>query len=237
MPISTSDEARFAADGYLHLRGGLEAATVDALTTAIGSAQERDPGPNPLTLDTMRFASNLFYDSEVLQAFLSGPTVADLTRRLLADDAWVRWDQAVWKGPGAPEFPWHQDNGYTGLAVTHLQIWVALTRSDGDNGGLVVEPGGHRRVHEHRWVGHHVAIDEPPTRTVIVAEPGDVVVFSSLLPHSTTPNVTRSTRLAYVAELLPVSHADRSVRPPHFVAVEHGRGSGRFADLSPVWDA
>jgi ectoine hydroxylase-related dioxygenase (phytanoyl-CoA dioxygenase family) len=202
---------------------------VEALRGAIEAAPERDPGRNPLTLDTMRFASNLFYGSTELQRFLCSGPVVDLLCSVGPQDLWVRWDQAVWKGPEAPAFPWHQDNGYTALSVEHLQLWVALTPMRPTNGGLVLAPGGHRSELEHRWVGNHVEIEEPAAQVSIDASAGDVVLFSSYLPHMTTPNVTGEERLAYVAEYLPVGTEDPSVRPPHLVAARSGAPVGRFA--------
>jgi ectoine hydroxylase-related dioxygenase (phytanoyl-CoA dioxygenase family) len=223
--------------GFVRCPGALDDATVTGLRDAIEVVAASDPGENPLSLDAMRFESNLFRRSEDVRRFLCSPEVLRLIRPLVGGAAWVRWDQAVWKGPGAPTFPWHQDNGYTGLDIEHLQVWVALTPSSVENGGLIVSPGGHRTPLAHTWVGHHVRIDSPPEATAVRADPGDVVLFSSMLPHSTGPNVTDETRLAYVAEYLPVSGADRNVETPHFVAFRDDRPWGRFEDLRGVWSS
>ncbi|MFN8016882.1 MAG: phytanoyl-CoA dioxygenase family protein [Acidimicrobiales bacterium] len=224
-----ADLARaFERDGFVLVPGLLAPDEVHALREAIEAAPERDDGPNPLTLGTMRFASNLFYGSEPLQRFLVDPRVIALVTALLGPDAWVRWDQAVWKRPGAPEFPLHQDNGYTGLDAAHLQLWVALTDMDQGNGGLVVAPGCHLVDHPHRWQGNHVVIDEPLPTRALDARAGDVVAFSSRLPHATTPNRSDRDRLAYVAELLPLDVADPSVPWPHLVAVRDGHPVGHL---------
>ena len=232
-PAEDSKDLRgcFERDGFVVVPGFLAAEEVAALRRAIELAPERDPGANPLTLDSMRFASNLFYGSAELQGFLCSPAVVALLRALGHDDLWVRWDQAVWKGPEAPEFPWHQDNGYTSLGVQHVQLWVAITAMHSGNGGLVVSPGGHRRRSEHRWVGNHVVIDDPTRQTAIDARAGDVVVFSSFLPHMTTANETGEDRLAYVAEYLPLGEVDPSVPPPQMVASRAGQAVGRFEQL------
>lgn len=227
----------FLRDGFIVLRGFVPPPQIAVLRSALDTARERDPhDKNPLSLDGMRFASNLFYDNETIRDFVCSRPVVDLLCSLGGPDLWARWDQAVWKRGGAPAFPWHQDNGYTGLDVQHLQLWVAITEMTPQNGGLVLSPGGHRHPSPHRWVGNHVEID-PPERVVAVdAAPGDVVVFSSFLPHMTTPNTTGDARLAYVAEYLPLRHPDRSVRPPHLIAARGARPVGRFEDLSAAWD-
>lgn len=230
---------RYRRDGFVHIEGFCSPEEVGRLRTAIEDAPERDPEPNPLTLDSMRFASNLLYGSPVLQEFLGSDRVVALASTLRGPDLWVRWDQAVWKGPGAPAFPWHQDNGYTELGAEHLQMWIALTPMRADNGGLAVWPRGHRRLLNHRWIGNHVVTDpeeiEGSAAVDVTAQAGDLVVFSSFLPHTTHPNTTDEIRLAYVAEFLPLSEPDRTVRPPHFIACRHGRPEPSFCDLSSEW--
>ena len=227
--------AEFREQGFVRVRGFLSGAEVAELRAAIEAAPVEDPAENPLSLDGMRFASNVYRCSEALQRFLSSEPVIGLVGAVGGPDLWVRWDQAVWKEHGAPEFPWHQDNGYTGLDATHLQLWVALTPMTEANGGLLVCPGGHLRLLEHRTVGGHVAADPPGPIVTIDAEPGDVILFSSYLPHATTPNTTGDARLSYVAEFLPLGCQDRSVEPPHLVVARGGRSALGWDDLTPGW--
>lgn len=221
---------RYRRDGFVHLPGRLSGAELARLRAAVESAPERDPGDNPLSLGTMRFASNLFYGSEAIQAFLASEPVVELVSTLLGPDTWVRWDQAVWKGPGAPKFPLHQDNGYTGLEAEHLQLWVALTSAGFDEGGLVVAPGAHHQPLEHHWVGGHVEVDITDRLQQVDAEAGDVIIFSSYLPHATAPNVTDRTRLAYVAEFLPIGVPDAGVRRPWLHLTADGEVIAHFED-------
>ena len=224
----------FRADGFATIPSLVAADDLGSLTEALEQAPERDPSPNPLSLGTMRFASNLFYGSEVLQRFLSSSPVVSIVTELLGPEVWARWDQAVWKHDGAPEFPLHQDNGYTGLDAEHVQLWVALTAMDESNGGLVVVPGSHGSKLDHTWVGGHVVTHATGEPRTIDAAAGDAIVFSSYLPHATTPNRSGRDRLAYVAEFLPMTVADPSVAPPHFVVAEGGRPSGRWIDADEV---
>ncbi len=229
-----STAARFAATGYVELPGLLDADEVRSLLDEVRSAEPRDPGPNELSLGGMEFASNLFYRSGRLQALVTDPRIVGPVQAILGPDVWCRWDQAVRKSPGAGWFPWHQDNGYTQLDAEHVQVWVALTRSGADNGGLRLSPGPERRLRHHRWVGHHVRMDEPESSVALEAEPGDVVVFSSFLPHATAPNETTADRWVYVAEYLPCAEADPAVPPPHLVVASSSGATG-FVDLTATW--
>lgn len=218
----------FLRDGFVRFPSLLDPPAVAAAIAALDGLTRDDPAENPLSLGAMHFASNAYRRCPELCELLRSPQVVELVGLLLGPDTWVRWDQAVWKHPGAPAFPLHQDNGYTGLEVEHLQVWFALTDADAANGGLRVVPGGHRTPLEHRWVGHHLATTATGDEVALDATAGDVIAFSSWLPHATAPNVATTTRLAYVAEFLPLGAPDPSVPRPHFIASERGRPSGRW---------
>lgn len=221
--------AALRRDGYVVFPRLLTASVVQGLVDGLESGGYDDPRDNPLTLGTMSFASNVYRRNAHIREFLTSDVLVDLLGALVGPDTWVRWDQAVWKRPGAPEFPMHQDNGYSQLATEHLQIWVALTACDEANGGLRVVPGGHLAPLDHRWVGHHLTADPEGPQISINAEIGDVVAFSSWLPHATPPNTTDGTRLAYVAEFLPLEETDPGVPAPHFICSEGGKPSARWS--------
>lgn len=195
--------ASFNESGFVRFPKILSSNECDDVESALGRTLDRDPSPNPLSCDGMRFASNLLYGSEELQRLLCAPGILAIVTALAGPNTWVRWDQAVWKQPGAPEFPLHQDNGYTGLQDEHLQVWIALTDTTSANGGLQIAPGWHHSDLPHHWRGGHAALDQPLATVSIDANRGDVVVFSSRLPHTTTPNMTTTTRLAYVRGVSP----------------------------------
>jgi len=221
--------------GFVRRTGLFSPAEATELLAAVRTAHPREPGENLLSSGEMHFASNLFYGSTVLQRCAADPRIVELVTALIGPDLWCRWDQAVCKRPGAGWFPWHQDNGYTRLADAHVQVWVALTVSEPRNGGLLVAPGAHTSVATHEWVGNHVQMAAPDEALEIWAQPGDVIAFSSLLPHATAPNRGDVDRWAYVLEYLPLSAADPSIAAPHFVVARQGRPAPAFVDLTPRW--
>ena len=139
------------------------------------------------------------------------------------------WDQAVYKKPATEaHFPWHQDNGYTYLEPQHyLTCWVALTDATLENGCPWVFPGVHRNgTLAHRTSDHgFVCVPEvaesvgsnspsmPPGALPAPARAGDIVVFSSLTPHSTGANLTRDVRKAYIVQFAP--DGAHSIRDGH----------------------
>jgi len=239
MPAHAEEVARWRDEwdrlGFVVLPGLLDQPDVAALLHAVRHAEPLDPRPNPLSSGAMEFRSNLFHRSAPIRTFLGDPRLVAVITALLGRDVWCRWDQAVSKRPGAGWFPWHQDNGYTQLDAVHLQLWVALTPSYRRNGGLLVAPGAHRQRLPHTWQGDHVVTEPGQPVVAIDAEPGDVVAFSSLLPHATGPNTSHEDRWAYVAEFLPLDAPDEAVAPPHLVVARDGQPSIGLEDLRPRW--
>jgi ectoine hydroxylase-related dioxygenase (phytanoyl-CoA dioxygenase family) len=130
----------------------------------------------------------------------------------------------VVKNPGAPEFPWHQDNAYNRLKDAHYQFWIGLTEMDEHNGGLWLQPGSHSQgLLPHVRQSNHVRCTRPPENARLIAsEKGDVILFSSLMLHHTKPNESASERWAYVVEYMSLDDYDPLVKPPYFIVSEGG---------------
>lgn len=220
----------FETNGFIVCRGFFSKAEMAMLLADIKEARLRYDH-DLLTRGSMTFNSSIFFSSEKLQQFIAQQKVIDLLKPLIGPDMWVRWDQAVAKGPGADTFPWHQDNSYSRLLDPHYQFWVALTEMTADNGGLWLQPGSHHQTLPHRKLGHETVYDGVPESPVfIAAEPGDVVIFSSFTLHSTTPNITQSDRWAYVIEYMSLEHYDPYIEPPYFVVARDGVSCPEFVE-------
>jgi phytanoyl-CoA hydroxylase len=118
------------------------------------------------------------------------------------------WDQAVYKKPEKPRrFPWHQDNGYAFVEPQqYLTCWVALTDATFENGCPQVARGLHRAgtlAHTYVEPLGWECLTSPSDVAVASVGAGGVVVFSSLTPHLTGPNLTDSTRKAYILQYAP----------------------------------
>ena len=213
---------QFDRDGFVVVPGVFDAATVAGIVAEIDGFEARVEA-FLATSDNQRlaiaeagaitFTTHLVTRSPRLKAFARHPFFAGVCADLVGPDVNLYWDQAVYKKPEKPRrFPWHQDNGYAYVEPQqYLTCWVALTDATLDNGCPQVARGLHRRgTLAHTYVdplgwecmadpaaaGVDVAVAEVPA--------GGVVVFSSLTPHLTGPNVTDAVRKAYILQYAPV---------------------------------
>lgn len=232
-PVDKSPEAHaqeFRERGYSVLPGLFSKQEVDRVREAIEEASQRMPGAGPSTKGAMVFYSNCFRYSDELQKLCADPRLTRYLRPLAGDSYWIRWDQCVAKGPGAPVFPWHQDNAYNGLKDEHFQVWIALGEMTEENGGVWFSPGSHahgRLPHTKRGA-HHVYQGDVENEELIAAQPGDVVFFSSLMLHHTRENRSETPRWAYVLEFMKAKHFDPAIEQPYLMVLEDGEPTLRW---------
>jgi hypothetical protein len=208
---------------------------------AIGALEEIQrvglltPSASGLNKSQLTFYNNNFHHSQYIQSFISQKKVVNLLRDIIGPDIWARWDQAVAKPPGGEEFPWHQDNGYNRLKEQHFQFWVALTDMKPEHGLLWLQPGSHKGgVLSHHQEGNHLVCPGNPENAVsIEAQQGDVILFSSLMLHRTSPNVSKESRWAYVVEYMSLDQYDPFIDPPYFVVARGGKPCPEFLHYRP----
>ena len=217
-PQSVAD---FNAKGYTVVREAVSQHDLQRLLPII-DAMEACEDETRLTLDNggtvvfgvhqMTFACNLAARDAHLRAFASSAIMRDLMHDLIGPDVRLYWDQAVYKKPRhVAGFAWHQDNGYTFVEPQdYVTCWLALTDADASNGCPWVLPGLHQSgtfAHDQGKEGLVIAGLDPDSiaeRAVCTpAKAGDMVVFSSLTPHMTGPNLTDKTRKAYILQYIP----------------------------------
>lgn len=171
----------------------------------------------------LTFSAHLVKHSDTLRQLVLRPELASLARDLVGPDVRLYWDQAVYKKPEKPRrFPWHQDNGYSYVEPQqYLTIWLALTDATEKNGCPQVVPGAHRRgTMVHRYVDPlgWECLQDPDGVVAAPVTAGGAVVFSSLTPHLTGPNLTNAVRKAYIVQYAPdgakLLHGDPSAGPP-----------------------
>lgn len=212
----TAAQARsFDEAGYFVLEDAFDPETVAAVVAEIdpfereGEEMLRKAGGRIYIAraDEITFTTHLVARSERLRRLVSSQPLVEICADIVGPDVRLYWDQAVYKKPGtAAPFPWHQDNGYAFVEPQqYLTCWIALTDATEENGCPWVVPGLHRRG----TLRHHVSdlglvcLEEASGAVPAPVRAGGIVVFSSLTPHCTGPNLTSSVRKAYIVQYAP----------------------------------
>ena len=238
----TADQvAAFDRDGFVVVDGVFDADTVAGV---VGEIDRFEAGVEAYLsgLDDQRiaiaeagaitFTTHLVTRSPRLAAFARDPFFTGVCADLVGPDVNLYWDQAVYKKPEKPRrFPWHQDNGYAFVEPQqYLTCWVALTDATTDNGCPQVARGRHRAgtlAHSYVEPLGWECFTDPGDVAVAEVGAGGVVVFSSLTPHLTGPNLTDGVRKAYILQYAPAGAEVLHGRPP-------GAPTGRVAADDPA---
>ncbi len=214
--LTPHQKRQFDEFGFFILKNAFTKEELDAVEAAIDPLEREherrlraSEGENDISsADAITFTGHIVKRSHVLRAFAAHPAIADVCHDLIGDDVRLYWDQSVYKKSGTPqEFPWHQDNGYTFVEPQqYLTLWIPLVDVDVDNGCPWIAPGMHRLGTLEHWftpIGLK-CLDDVPGAVPAEAKRGDVIIFSSLAPHRTGPNLKSGTvRKAYILQYAP----------------------------------
>lgn len=233
----------YREEGYIIFNELFAADEMDTIRTSIDrfdeeserELSERQQGKDFIRIaKQINFTAGLNFRDPALQRFAADRRFAELSMDLLGPDVRLYWDQSVYKRPEANrDFPWHQDNGYAPIEPKHyVTCWLALEDSTIENGCVWIMPRSHQQgVVEHvkRETGWVCYEGEDPGIPVELKK-GSMVAFSSMLFHRSTPNLSQTTRKAYVLQYSQVG----SINP--VTGLEYKNGPIVAKNGIPVYD-
>lgn len=219
--LGDAELIRYRRDGYIVIPGLLGPANVAAckqaltdLATGVLPAQQTtmmfETGHESPAADERELAIRKYMDfvdaAPALKAAAMSARLHKVLDQLLGRGRLLFQEMALVKPPRiGSEKPWHQDAAYFRLTDPSLivGVWIALDPALPMNGCMEVVPGTHLEggvphVHENdfnrcRIVPGRVRVAE---RRPISMQPGDALVFHSLLHHFTAPNRSEMRRRA-----------------------------------------
>jgi phytanoyl-CoA hydroxylase len=215
--------AQYRRDGWVLARGILGPRSVEACRQSLsdlatGGMPARDTvlmyeaGYDPATLDPtqredcIRKYMDFVEDAPALKMAAMSRRLHALLDQLLGTGRVLFQEMALVKPPRiGSEKAWHQDASYFRVTDPGLiaGVWIALDPALRQNGCMEVIPGSHLLgavPHEHendfnrcRIVETHLRRQQ---RIAIEMQPGDALIFHSLLHHYTAPNTSELRRRA-----------------------------------------
>jgi hypothetical protein len=213
MKITPTQVRQFRESGYFITDVVFDAATLDGLRSEFDrlwqAEIEKSASYDAKSAELVRlrpFIGHVHLQSDFVREVATGPVFQEICRALIGPDADLYYNQAVLKPPGKGKaFGWHQDTQYIiTQPLEYVTCWLAVADATVENGTIWIVPELHKQgllphiySHEqHEWQCQFDASDKIP----VELKAGQMAVFSSLLPHSSGPNTSDTTRYAYVAQ-------------------------------------
>lgn len=221
--LSPGEIAQYRRDGYVVVRGLLGPARIAACKQALadlasGAIPARDTVlmfENGVDASKLAPAEREFAIRKYMDFCDDAPALRDaafsarlhaILDQLLGHGRVLMQEMALVKPPRiGSEKPWHQDAAYFRVTDPGLVVgvWIALDEALKMNGCMELVPGTHLaggvpHVHENDFNRCRIAPGKVnvAARVPIEMQPGDALLFHSLLHHFTAPNKSNMRRRA-----------------------------------------
>jgi phytanoyl-CoA hydroxylase len=219
--LDAEQRRQYQEDGFVIVRGVLSADQVEAYKQrarqfALG---ELPPGGEKMVVKEVRVAKGLIKPDDpekgiwkylnpdrfdpLFAAYPGQPALVDVVEPLVGPDIKAFLMMFIYKPPSLDfVHPYHQDAYYFPFEPHDLCLgtWMALDRTDADNGTISVIRGSHRGpILPHGQpkegsINYGVfgveGVDGHPDEVTIELDPGDVLLFHSRLLHKTGANLS-----------------------------------------------
>ena len=230
MALSQNEVEQYQRDGYVIPEFRLPPARVDALRATLDRLIADNPGVRPEKLVSAHIEGQNDEGVRGSSDFLDlahDPDILDMVARLIGEDV-ILWGCHVFCKPGETgyETPWHQDGHYWPIRpLATCTVWIALDRSDRENGCLKVIPGSHRGqlLHAHTTedredlVLSQRAADEAfdiSTEVALELEPGQMSLHDVYMLHGADANRSPNRRAGVALRYMPATSVfERNLNP------------------------
>ena len=220
--VSAADKQHYREHGYFITPPLFPPDFIRAVSDELDALWETETARTADAHDGPGFMLHLAQRNAVIAGVFQHPALLEIARGMLGPDADLCYDQVVMKQPqgagNAPkyDFAFHQDSYYalSGESGWSREIylddsqtfqgWLALTPTTVQNGTLFVVPGAHRHgllQHTAYGEGDGLGFDASRDERVdfsrkipVLLQPGQLLVFSGLLPHGSGANLSGEAR-------------------------------------------
>ena len=156
MALTATEVESYRREGYVIPHYRLSQDRVDGLRATLDRLIADNPGVRPEKLVSAHIDGENDEGVKGSSDFLElacAPDIVDMVAQVIGDDV-ILWGCHVFCKPGGTgyETPWHQDGHYWPIRpLATCTVWIAIDKSDRDNGCLKVIPRSHKdeRLVEH----------------------------------------------------------------------------------------
>lgn len=218
--------AHFRSHGYAITPPLLDADTLAVIREVFTRIEQGSKaGDGTYKVRNNLFPSGLHRTFPEMARVLRHEAFMGLARQIVGDDVDQTWNQAIIKpAKTGGRFSWHQDARYaiTDPLDAGFTLWVAISQTTLANGTLWVAPSYWARgLMPHIWDAEHTEWQcqfdgqaEPAEKQPVELQPGQMLIFSRLIPHASGPNTTDAPRLAYQVGFGPPGCVTADTRKP-----------------------
>ena len=231
MAVLSQDEVKaYAEDGYVIPSFRLSEDRVGALRETLDRLIRENPGVRPEKLVSAHIEGRNDEGVKGSSDFLElakDPDIVGAVGQLIGDDV-ILWGCHIFCKPGGTgyETPWHQDGHYWPIRpLATCTVWVALDRSDRENGCLKVIPGSHRdrELHPHMTEDREDLVLSQKTSADafneadaqhLELEPGQMSLHDVYMIHGAAANTSVRRRAGIALRYMPgTSVFERNLKP------------------------
>ena len=228
--LSQDEITQYQEKGYVIPRFRLSEARVGELRETLDRLIRDNPGVRPEKLVSAHIEGDNGEGVKGSRAFLDlarDPEIVDLVSDVLGDDV-ILWGCHVFCKPGGDgyETPWHQDGHYWPIRpLATCTAWLALDRSDRENGCLRVIPGSHKsrnsaeHLHEDRVdlvLSQRTSDDafDEGEAVDMVLDPGQMSLHDVYMIHGADANRSPRRRAGIALRYMPATSVfERNLNP------------------------
>jgi hypothetical protein len=212
--LTAAELSAYLRDGFLVVRDVVPLDTLATLDRDIEADWQRKSRDPRLSVEEVNNSHFLGRDNEHAKTLARDARMLALIEGLVFPGIRLFSAKVISKAPSDRRMVchWHQDEAYWHQAwpsERRLSLWIPLADVDRENGCLRVVPGSHRGPllpHDPRTARDHGACRlsfadgsaELPDAVDVPISAGSLIIFSSMLQHSSLGNARPSHRRAFI---------------------------------------
>ena len=230
MPLTESEIAQYKEHGYVIPQYRLPEARVTALRQTLDRLIADNPGVRPEKLVSAHIDGQNDEGVKGSRDFLDlarSHDIVDMVAQLIGDDV-ILWGCHVFCKPGGTgyETPWHQDGHYWPIRpLATCTVWLAIDKSDRENGCLKVIPDSHKdkQLHDHMVedredvvLTQRTADDafDVSTEVALELQPGQMSMHDVYMIHGADANTSPRRRAGVALRYMPATSVfERDLNP------------------------